>query len=176
MSREPSRGILIACYSFSGSTQALAEEIALQAGGTVRVLVPEEPYAFDYNTAAKEARSQIARGFCPKLSSGNEPIDAYDMVFVGTPNWFKSMAPPLLSFLRSHDFTGKTVIPFCTHGGGGAGQIEDEVRRACGGATLLPGMALAEGPAPEKVAAWLAQIGMKKGGHSNGKHDDPLAG
>lgn len=65
------------------------------------------------------------RGFCPKLISGNELTNDYRIIFIGTPNWFKTFAPPVMSFLKQHDFTGKIVIPFCTHGGGGFGQIEN---------------------------------------------------
>lgn len=78
-------------------------------------------YSFDYNTAAKEVRNQIARGFCPTLISGNQSIGDYETIFIGPPNWFKTIAPPVTSFLSHHDFTGKTVIPFCTHGGSGFG-------------------------------------------------------
>ena len=91
------------------NTANLALEIAIQTGGDIRELVPDKNYSFDYNTAAKEVRSEIDRGFCPKLISGNEPIDDYETIFIGTPNWFKTLAPPVLSFLRQHDFTGKTV-------------------------------------------------------------------
>jgi flavodoxin len=59
------------------------------------------------------------RGFCPKLKFGDEPIDDYNTIFIGSPNWFRTLAPPVMSFLRKHDFSGKTVMPFCTHGGGG---------------------------------------------------------
>ncbi len=73
-----------------------------------------------------EVRQQISKGFCPNLISGNEPINDYEKIFIGSPNWFKTLAPPVMSFLRLHNFIGKTIIPFCTHGGGGFGQIESE--------------------------------------------------
>lgn len=63
---------LIVYYSLFESTENLALEIAVQTGGTLRELIPDMNYSFDYNTAAKEVRNQISRGFCPKLISGND--------------------------------------------------------------------------------------------------------
>lgn len=151
---------LIAYYSFSGNTRTLAESIAAQVSGELVEIAPQSPYAFDYNTAAKEARSEIAREFCPELLSGNEPIDVYDTVFVGTRNWFKSIAPPVLTFLRKHDFTGKTVAPFCTHGGGGFGEIERRIMEECPGAVFLPGFATTPEVTSEQIKAWLSDIGL----------------
>ena len=129
-------------YSLFKSTENLALEIAVQTGGTLRELVPDKNYSFDYNTAAKEVRNQISGGFCPKLVFGNEPIDDYQTIFIGSPNWFKTFAPPVMSFLRQHELTGKTLIPFCTHGGGGFGQIVKNIGNECPTSTLLPGMAI----------------------------------
>ncbi|MBE6043182.1 flavodoxin [Clostridium sporogenes] len=152
------KNTLIVYYSLFQNTANLALEIAIQTGGDIRELVPDKNYSFDYNTAAKEVRSEIDRGFCPKLISGNEPIDDYETIFIGTPNWFKTLAPPVLSFLRQHDFTGKTVIPFCTHGGGGFCQIENDIAKECPGATVLPGIAVNGIAQPEEVTKWLETI------------------
>lgn len=147
--------ILIVYYSLFKTTESLALEIAIQTGGTIRELIPEKNYSFDYNTAAKEVRNQIARGFCPELISGNESIEEYQTVFIGTPNWFKTVAPPVMSFLKRHDFTGKTVIPFCTHGGGGFCQIENDIARECPKSIILPGIAVNGTASTEEVTKWL---------------------
>lgn len=68
---------LIVYFSLFQNTKNLALEIAKQTGGTLRELIPDKNYSFDYNTAAKEVRNEISRGFCPKLISGNESIDDY---------------------------------------------------------------------------------------------------
>lgn len=151
--------ILIVYYSLFKTTESLALEIAVQTGGDLRELIPEKNYSFDYNTAVKEARNQISRGFCPKLISGNEPIDDYQTIFIGSPNWFKTIAPPVLSFLRHHDFTGKTIIPFCTHGGGGFGQIENDIAKECPKSIILPGIAVNGNVSSDEVMNWLNKIG-----------------
>lgn len=152
---------LIVYYSLFKSTENLALEIAVQTGGTLRELIPDKNYSFDYNTAAKEVRNQISRGFCPKLISGNEQIDDYQTIFIGSPNWFKTVAPPVMSFLKQHDFTSKTIIPFCTHGGGGFGQIENDIARECSKSIILPGIAVNGTVETEEVTKWLKQIGYK---------------
>lgn len=153
---------LIVYYSLFQNTANLALEIAIQTEGTIRELIPEENYSFDYNTAAKEVRSQISRGFCPRLISGNESIDDYKTIFIGTPNWFKTLAPPVLSFLRQYDFTGKTIIPFCTHGGGGFGQIENDIAKECSKSIVLPGIAINGVATSEEVENWLKTIKYEK--------------
>lgn len=150
--------ILIAYHSFSGATRDMANKITEQTGGDLRELIPEKPYSFDYNTASKEARSEIARGYCPVLLSGNEPIIEYSCIFVGTPNWFGSFAPPVLSFLRTHDFSGKTVIPFCTHGGGGIGEIERRITDECQNSIILPGLATYGSVVAKEIKSWLESL------------------
>lgn len=155
------RDTLIVYYSLFENTKNLAFEIAKQTGGTIRELIPDKKYSFNYNTACKEVRSEISRGFCPKLLSGNESIDDYKTIFIGTPNWFKTLAPPVMGFLRQHNFSGKTVIPFCTHGGGGFSQIEDDIAKECSEAVILSGLAVNGIVSPEEVSNWLNSINFK---------------
>mgnify|MGYP000258717703 CR=1 FL=1 len=152
---------LIVYYSLFQNTKNLALEIAKQTGGIIRELIPDKNYSFDYNTAVKEVRNEISRGFCPTLISGNESIDDYRTIFIGTPNWFKTVAPPVMSFLKKHNFTGKTVIPFCTHGGGGFCQIENNIAKECSKAIILPGIAVNGTFAAEGVTNWLETIGYE---------------
>lgn len=152
---------LIVFYSLFGNTENLALEIAIQTDGALRELIPDNNYSFDYNTAAKEVRNQISRGFCPKLISGSEPIEGCETIFIGSPNWFKTLAPPVLSFLRQHDFEDKTIVPFCTHGGGGFGQIENDIARECPKSNILPGIAVNGTAQSEEVTKWLKTIGCR---------------
>jgi flavodoxin len=124
-------------------------------------LIPEKEYSLEYNAASKEIRNEIARGFCPKLKSGNDSINEYDVIFAGSPNWFKTLAPPLLSFLRKHDFSGKKIVPFCTHGGGGFGQIVNDIAKECPNAEILPGLAVTGDFSHEQVKVWLEKVGFE---------------
>lgn len=149
---------LVVYYSYSDTTRSLAEDIALIADADIRELIPEKPYSFTYNGATKEARNEIERGYCPKLLSGSEDITDYEHIFIGTPNWFKSFAPPILTFLRSVDLEGKTVIPFCTHGGGGFGQIEVNISKECPNAKMLSGFSTTSDFDDKQVQAWIDGI------------------
>lgn len=151
---------LVVYYSYSNTTKSLAEDIAIITDGDIRELIPEKPYSFAYNGATKEVRSEIERGYCPKLVAGNEPINDYEYIFVGTPNWFKSFAPPILSFLRGIDLNEKKIIPFCTHGGGGFGQIEINISKECPNVHLLPGFAATSDFDDKEVQTWIDSMGI----------------
>lgn len=131
--------ILVAYYSYSGSTRKLAEEIALITDGDLFEIVSEKQYSFNYNTASKEIRSEIERGFCPRLLESIKSLEDYEYIFIGSPNWFKCFAPPVLTFLRNVSTRGKNIIPFCTHGGGGFGNIISLIRKECPDAEVLEG-------------------------------------
>ena len=151
---------LVVYYSYSNTTKDLAEDIAIITNADIRELIPERPYSFTYNGATKEARNEIERGYCPKLLLGNETINEYEYIFIGTPNWFKSFAPPILSFLRSVDLNGKTIIPFCTHGGGRFGQIEFNIAKECPNSKLLPGLATTMDFDDKQVQNWIDSMGI----------------
>ena len=85
-------------------------------------------------------------------------MEDYETIFIGTPNWFKTMAPPVMSFIRQHDLSGKTIIPFCTHGGGGFGQIENNIAGECPGSMIVPGIAVNGIAQPEEVKKWIDDI------------------
>ena len=145
---------LIVYYSYSGITRRLAEDIALITDGNLRELKPQKSYSFSYNTAVKEARAEIEKGYCPPLLQGAEPIEDTDVIFVGSPNWLKTFAPPVLSFLRSVDLSGKTIIPFCTHGGGGFGRMIEDYKRECKNSIIKDGIALRGDYSFDELEKW----------------------
>ena len=151
---------LIVYYSYSGITRRLAEDIALITDGELLELKPQEPYSFSYNTAVKEVRAQIEKGVCPALMPSNVHVGDFDTVFIGSPNWLKTFAPPVLSFLRVTDLSDKTIIPFCTHGGGGFGNMIEEYQRECGASRLMPGLAVKGTYTFVEVQKWIESIGL----------------
>ena len=146
---------LVVYYSYSGITRRLAEDIALITDGNLRELKPQKPYSFSYNTAVKEAREEIEKGYCPPLLQGAEAIENTDVIFIGSPNWLKTFAPPVLSFLRAVDLSGKTIIPFCTHGGGGFGRMIEDYKKECNNSTIKDGIALRGDYSFDELRKWL---------------------
>ncbi len=146
---------LVVYYSYSGITRRLAEDIALITDGDLRELKPQKPYSFSYNTAVKEAREEIEKGYCPPLIQGTETIENAEVVFIGSPNWLKTFAPPVLSFLRMVDLSGKTIIPFCTHGGGGFGRMIEDYKKECKNSIIKDGIALKGDYSFDELKIWL---------------------
>ena len=151
---------LIVYYSYSGITRKLAEDIALITDGELQELEPQDPYSFSYNTAVKEVRAQIEKGYCPPLRQGLANIDDFETIFIGSPNWLKTFAPPVLSFLRTTYLSGKTIIPFCTHGGGGFGPMLEDYKRECGASHIKKGIALKGDYSFDELQKWLETSGV----------------
>lgn len=114
-----------------------------ETGGTLFEIKPVKPYPADYRECTVQAKKEIQEGARPELSARVEDLGKYDVVFIGSPNWWSTIAPPVSSFLAGHDLSGKTVIPFVTHGGGGMARCADAVRKLCPKSSVLKGGAFA---------------------------------
>ncbi|MCC8023787.1 MAG: flavodoxin [Clostridium sp.] len=109
-----------------GNAAKLAGWIQDEVGGDLFSIQVEEPYSSDYDVCLDRAADEKAAGSRPALKTHVENMDDYDVVFLGFPNWWYTLPMPVLTFVDEYDFSGKTVIPFCTHGTGGlAGTIRD---------------------------------------------------
>lgn len=156
---EPDK-VLIAYYSWSGNTRFAAELIQKATGGTLFEIKPVEAYPSDYDACVEQAKKECREKFKPELATRVDDFSKYDVVFVGTPNWWSTMAPPVRSFLSGYDFRGKTVIPFVTHGGGGMARCERDMREACPTAKFGKGGAFSGGSirsAEDALNRWLGE-------------------
>lgn len=128
--------ILVAYFSWSGNTKSVAEKIHAKVGGDIFRIEPVTPYPDDYNeTAYGIAKEQKEKGIHPPIN--NTDISSYDVIFVGTPAWWYTMAPPVMTFLAENNFEGKTIIPFVTHGGGGGYTIDKDMEKLAKGSKVL---------------------------------------
>ena len=159
------KNMLVVYYSHSGNTRKIAELIREQVDGDLYAIEPETAYPVSYDAVVKQAKKEIQAGFHPRLKTPAPAVAQYDAVFVGTPNWWSTLAPPIAAFLSEHDFAGRIVIPFCTHGGGGGGRVEKDLAGLCSGATVLPGLVLSGdggAQAAMRIAAWLKRVTGEK--------------
>lgn len=152
--------ILIAYYSWGGNTRTAAEMIRKATGGTLFEIKPVKPYPTGYQACVDQAKKEIRSNFKPELAGGIG-LDKYDVIFVGSPNWWGTMAPPVATFLTAHRLKGKTVVPFFTHGGGGMQRCETDVRKLCPESRVLKAAAFSGGSirsAQGAVQEWLNGI------------------
>lgn len=128
--------ILIVCYSYSGKTRKIAEVIQQQTGGRLSQIYPRQPYPADFDCLLSQVREESRSGKLPALLPVTERADKYDVIFVGSPNWCGTIAPPLASWLEKNDMEGKTVVPFFSHCGGEDKGMEKTVRKLCRAAKI----------------------------------------
>ena len=168
---------LVVCYSQSNtkSTLTMGRWIQAATGADLMEIEPVTPYPEGYAATVKQAHGEIKRKDKPALKPLEKTANDYDIVFLGTPVWFGTFAPPIRTFLAESNLSGKTVIPFCTHGGGGASHTFTDLTAELPESTLLEGLAL-RGPNviqrkmgkgletlsyPEDVAEWLLKLDLE---------------
>ena len=157
--------MLVAYFSHTGNTRAIAGMIQEATGADVFEIVPANPYPESYGDVLARGRQELNDNMMPKLKSEVPSLAPYDVIFVGSPNWFNTIVPPVMTFLSGSDFSGKTIVPFVTHGGGGLGKSVQDVKRLAPGATVLEGRAFrgdAVADAGEDVRAWLRGLNLAK--------------
>ena len=135
----PDNKVLVAYYSRSGNTAVIAGYIHQAAGGDIFEITPVTPYPDDYRQTTEQAKKEIAAGIRPALKNKISNLKDYDVIFIGSPCWWGTIASPVATFLAENDFSGKKIIPFMTHGGSGFGHSLADIR------TLAPQAEIIEG-------------------------------
>jgi flavodoxin len=157
--------ILVAYFSHSGNTREIATQIHKIVGGGIFEIQPVKPYPYDYDAVVKQARQELDSGYKPALKIEVENITSYNSVFIGYPIWWYTIPAPVKSFLLEYDFSGKTIVPFCTHGGTGLGRSAADISKLCTKSTLLDGVAIwgrDVKTAQNTVSEWLRRIKIMK--------------
>ena len=163
--RTPASGkMLIAYFSWSGNTQGVAQEIQRQTGADIFEIVPIPAYSDDYNTVLMEAQRDQHDQARPAIANLPESIDEYDVILLGYPNWWASIPMPIATFLESYDFSEKTILPFCSHGGGRLGQSLTAIAKLAPQAVVAPGLSVhysGGSSLPGDVRNWLESQGIQ---------------
>ena len=121
--------ILVAYFSMSGNTRLIAQDIQRMTGGDIFEIKAVGEYGPDFDSAVEQAREELRNGARPELRAKVADMQDYDVVFVGFPNWVGTMPMAVFSFLEQYDFTGKILVPFCTHGTGGIGNTISDLKK-----------------------------------------------
>jgi flavodoxin len=113
--------VLVAYFTRTGNTRLIATQIARARGATLFPIVPSVPYPEDYRAQVAQAEDERQRGYEPPLKATVPNLQSYETVFLGFPIWGETAPAIIRSFLSRHDLSGKTLVPFITHGGYGVG-------------------------------------------------------
>jgi flavodoxin len=131
--------ILIVYLSRTNNTKTIAEIIHRNVGGNLVALELEKPYPEDYRATVEQVVRENETGYLPPLKTKIDSVQNYDLVFVGFPTWGMKLPPPMKSFLKHYDLSGKTVVPFNTNDGYGIGSSFDTVKELCPNSKILDG-------------------------------------
>ncbi len=171
-------GILIVYFSHTGenhnvgviekgNTHIIADMIAEETGADLFEIVTAEPYPDTYDECTDVAKREQKENARPEIVDPPEDLDGYDTVFIGYPIWWGDLPMAVYTFLESYDFSGKTVVPFCTHEGSGLSGTESSIEETCSGATVLDGLAIRGATAQDEqeeaksdVLDWLGELGF----------------
>lgn len=159
---------LVVYYSASGKTKTVAETIAETAGADLFEIVPDEPYTSedldwtnDDSRVSREHDNESLRDVeLVKVTPDN--WDSYDTILIGYPIWWGIAAWPVDNFVKGNDFSGKTVIPFCTSSSSGLGQSGTLLEQMAGTGTWQEGQRFSSGASASEVQDWVNSLGLAK--------------
>lgn len=159
-------GVLVVYYSATGNTEAVAGYIAEATGGDLFELDPVEPYTdADLNWTDENSRVTLEHEDeslrdVELVADTVDNWDSYDTVFIGYPIWWGIAAWPVDTFVEANDFTGKTVIPFCTSSSSGLGQSGELLSEMAGTGDWLEGQRFRSSASQEDVTEWVNSLGL----------------
>ncbi|MGN1451894.1 MAG: flavodoxin [Eubacteriales bacterium] len=157
---------LVVFYSATGNTEEVAGFIAAATGGDTVELVPVEKYSSadlnwrDKNSRVSREHDDPDERTVELAATAVPDWESYDTVFIGYPIWWGIAAWPVDGFIAANDFTGKTVIPFCTSSSSDLGESGELLAKAAGSGTWLEGQRFRSGVSEEAVKTWVAELGL----------------
>jgi flavodoxin len=155
--------VLVVYFSWGGTTRILADEIRKTVGGDLFEIKTVQQYPKAYRPTTDVAKQEQEEDARPALATTVSNMDAYDTVFVGYPLWWGTIPQALFTFFESYDFTGKTILPFCTYGSSGLGRSVTDIKKLCPNATVRDGLGVRAAnikTSGNEVTAWLKQQGF----------------
>ena len=141
-SQTKGKKILVAYFSHSGNTRSVAYDICKKVDGEFFEIKTVKQYPADYNTVVEQAKREQKSDYRPELKSRLKDIRQYDVIFIGFPNWWGTYPQAVKVFLSQYDFSGKTIIPFCTHEGSELGRSVADLKKLCPKSHIQEGLAI----------------------------------
>ncbi|MDL2264469.1 hypothetical protein LJC31_07450 [Synergistaceae bacterium OttesenSCG-928-I11] len=156
--------ILVAYFSWSGNSRRIASQIHERVGGDLVEIEMTKPYSRSYNTCLEESLRDLQADARPSLKTRISNFDRYEVIFLGYPTWWATIPMPVATFLESYDFSGKTVVPFNSHGGGRLGQTVSAIAKLCPNAAIKGALSISYGGGNtlrQDIESWLQKNGME---------------
>lgn len=122
---------LIVSYSYSGNTHQIAQGLQAMTGGDWCEIHPWQPYPMAFPELLEQVKREVQSGYHPRLLPLTCSPRPYPVIFVGSPNWCGTIAPPLASWLYKNDLAGRIILPFCSHCGGVSGDLRGDIAKLC---------------------------------------------
>ena len=142
-----------------GNMQYMAMTIQEAIGGELFRIETKEKYPLEHETLVNQAKEEQNEEVRPELATHIENVEQYDIIFLGYPNWWGDMPQPLYTFLEEYDFSGKTIIPFNSHGGSGFSNTIEEIKKLQPNATVKDdGLSISRNDVAEseqEIADWV---------------------
>jgi len=141
-----------------GNTEVVATKIQKITGSDLFEIDTVKPYPKDYTEITNVARDEKNGNARPELIAIIDDMDSYGVIYLGYPNWWGTFPMAVFTFLESYDFSGKVIIPYCTHEGSGLGSSESDIKKLCPNATVLSGLAIqgsCAGIADNEITDWI---------------------
>lgn len=155
---------LVTGGKLQGNTEYVATVISEATGGDLFEIKAVHTYPGSHKELIDAAKKESDDNARPQLATHIKNLKEYDVIFIGFPNWWYDMPKPLYTFFDEYDFSGKTVVPFCTHGGSRFSSAIKTIREMEKNATVLNGYTIARdrvAESKEGILKWLEKIGMK---------------
>jgi flavodoxin len=146
-----------------GNTEVAARKIQSLTGGKLFQIRTAKLYPADYTETTRVAQDELSANARPELAEMPENIADNNLIYLGYPNWWGTMPMAVFTFLDAYDFSGKTIVPYCTHEGSGLGSSERDIKKLCPTAKVLSGLAIKGGTvgrADNDLANWLKKLGL----------------
>lgn len=155
--------MLIIYYSHTGTTKYIAEKLSEKTGGDLFRIETVKTYPAEYSALTEEAKKELQESDLPALKKGPPDMSSYELILIGSPVWWYTVATPVMSFLKQTDFKGKKVAAFCTHEGG-IGKYFSHFKEQARNAVVLEGLDLykpkqaRKGEVDKTLDSWLGRL------------------
>jgi flavodoxin len=149
-----------------GNTEVAAGIIQKLTDGDSFKIDTVKAYPADYDETTRVAQAELRAKARPELQGRVANMDEYELIFLGYPNWWGTMPMAVHAFLEAYEFSGKTIVPFCTHEGSGLGHSEGDIKKLCPAAKVAKGLAIQGGSvqkAQSAISDWLQEAEVLKG-------------